>query len=103
MILGSLLLNSRKDGHSSRLVDVVAALAGLDVDRVGALARAIREAELIATHGRGTSAAKMGVADAANLLIAVNAADTARGAPDLVRRYRALRTNDKKQLEFGPT
>jgi hypothetical protein len=45
----------------------------------------------------------MGVADAANLLIAVNAADTARGAPDLVRRYRALRTNDKKQLEFGPT
>ena len=87
----------------SQLVDVVAAVEGLDGDRVAAVARAIREAGLIATHGRGTSAAHMGVADAANLLIAVNAAETARSAPEIVRRYRASRTNNKKQLEFGLT
>ena len=45
----------------------------------------------------------MGLTDAANLLIAVNAAETARSAPEVVRNYRALRTNNKKRLEFGPT
>jgi hypothetical protein len=87
----------------SQLVDAIATVEGLDRERVGAIARAVREAELIATHGRGTSAAHMGVADAANLLIAVNAAETARSAPEIVRRYRASRTSNKKQLEFGPT
>jgi len=87
----------------SQLVDVVAAVEGLDRERVGAIARVVREAGLIATHGRGTSAAQMGLADAANLLIAVNAAETARSAPEIVRRYRASRTNDRKQLEFGLT
>jgi hypothetical protein len=87
----------------SQLVDVVATVEGLKREGVGAIARAVREAGLIATHGRGTSAAQMGVADAANLLIAVNAAETARSAPEIVRRYRASRTNNKKQLEFGPT
>ena len=87
----------------SLLVDIVATVEGLDRDRVGAIARAVREAELIATHGRGTSAAHMGVADAANLLIAVNAAETARSAPEIVRRYRASRTNNKRQLQFGAT
>ena len=87
----------------SQLVDVVAAVEGLDRERVGAIARVVREAGLIATHGRGTSAAQMGLADAANLLIAVNAAETARSAPEIVRRYRASRTNNRKQLEFGLT
>jgi hypothetical protein len=87
----------------SQLVDVVATVEGLDRERVGAIARAVREAGLIATHGRGTSAARMGLADAANLLIAVNAAETALSAPEIVRRYRTLRTNNKKQLVFGPT
>ena len=83
----------------SQLVDVVAAVEGLDGDRVAAVARAVREAGLIATYGRGTSAAKMGLADAANLLIAVNAAETARGAPEIVRRYRASRTNNNKRFD----
>jgi hypothetical protein len=87
----------------SQLVDVVAAVEGLDRERVGAIARAVREAGLITTHGRGTSAAHMDPADAANLLIAVNAAETARSAPEIVRRYRASQTNNKKQLEFGAT
>ena len=87
----------------SRLIEVVAAVEGLNPERVAAIARAIREAGLIATHGRGTSAAHMGVADAANLLIAVNVSETARSAPEIVRRYRALRTNNRKQLEFGRT
>jgi hypothetical protein len=87
----------------SQLVDIVADVEGLDRERVGAIARAVREAELIAIHGRGTSAAHMGLPDAANLLIAVNAAETARSAPEIVRRYRASRTNNKRQLQFGAT
>ena len=77
----------------SQLVDVVAHVEGLNRDRVGAIARAVREAELIATYGRGTSAGHTGLTDAANLLIDVNAAETARSAPEVVRRYRASRTN----------
>ena len=85
----------------SQLVGIVATVEGLDRDRVGAIARAVREANLIDTHGRGTSAAHMGVADAANLLIAVNAAETARSAPEIVRRYRASQTNNSRRLQFG--
>jgi hypothetical protein len=87
----------------SQLVGIIATVEGLDRERVGAIARAVREAELIATHGRGTSAAHMGEAYAANLLIAVNAAETARIAPEIVRRYRASRTNNRRQLQFGAT
>ena len=37
----------------SQLVDVVAAVEGLDRERVGAIARVVREAGLIATRGTG--------------------------------------------------
>lgn len=83
------------------LVELVAAAEGISRERVEAIARAVREAGLIATHGRGPSAAQMSAADAANLLIAVNAAETARDAPDTVRRFRELRTNDRNRREFG--
>jgi len=84
----------------SQLVAVIADLEGFDVERVTAIARAIREHGLIRTSGRGTSAAQMSERDAANLLIAANTADTARGAPDAVARYRALKAR-KRTSEFG--
>jgi hypothetical protein len=85
------------------LVEVIASATGVDAQRVGAVARSIREAGLLASSGRGPSAAQMGAADAANLLIAINGADTAREAPEAVCRFRALRTNQKQQnREFGP-
>jgi len=83
------------------LVEIVAAVAGISRERVEAMARAVREAGLIATHGRGPSAAQMAETDAANLLIAVNAAETARSAPETVRRFRVLRANNKAKYEFG--
>jgi hypothetical protein len=51
--------------------------------------------------GAGPRLRIWGEADAANLLIAVNAAETARSAPEIVRRYRASRTNNRRQLQFG--
>jgi hypothetical protein len=66
-----------------------------------AFARSVREAGLITSRGRGPSAAEMNEADAANLLIAVNAAETARAAPDTVRRFRALRMSHENQRAFG--
>jgi hypothetical protein len=50
----------------------------------------MREAGLIKTSGRGTSAAAMGLADAANLLIGVNTAKSAPQAPPAVRLFRDL-------------
>ena len=86
----------------SALVEIVASSEGIEPERVAAMARAVREAGMIATHGRGTSAAQMSETDAANLLIGVNGAETAYAAPGAVRRFRALRTNFKNQREFGP-
>lgn len=84
------------------LVEIVADAEGIEAQRVAALARSVREAGLIASRGRGPSAAQMSEADAANLLIAVNAAETARAAPDTVRHFRALRTNRENPRAFGP-
>jgi hypothetical protein len=83
------------------LVEIIATVEGISSERVAAIARAVREAELIASYGRGPSAAQMSATDAANLLIAVNAAETARNAPDTVRRFRELRTDKKPQQQFG--
>jgi hypothetical protein len=81
---------------------VIAVAEGIDPERVNAIARAVREAGLIATRGRGPAAARMSEYDAANLLIAVNVADTARSAPETVERYRQLQAKTKKQTtEFG--
>jgi hypothetical protein len=74
----------------TELVDAIAAVEGLDRSTVSLIARYIREAGLITTGGRGTSAATMGLTDAANLLIAVNATATAADAPKTVTTYRKL-------------
>ena len=84
----------------SQLVDVVAAVEGLDGDRVAAVARAVREAGLIATYGRGTSAAKMGLADAANFLAdrRERGRNCARGAGNCAP---ISRVKDKQQQTVG--
>jgi hypothetical protein len=86
----------------TQLIEVVAAMEGIGRERVAAIARAVREDGLIATHGRGPSAARMTERDAANLLIAANVADIARSAPESVRRYRALMAaSGNRTGEFG--
>jgi hypothetical protein len=85
------------------LVATIANVEGIGAERVRAIARALREADLITTRGRGTSAAEMTDGDAANLLIAVNVADTARAAPETVELFRRLRASSKTwSSHFGP-
>lgn len=74
----------------SDLVAVIAKIEGLDPGSVAFYARHMREAGLIKTSGRGTSAAVMGLPDAANLLIGVNTAKSAPEAPQAIRRFRDL-------------
>ncbi|QHO73918.1 hypothetical protein ACH79_16020 [Bradyrhizobium sp. CCBAU 051011] len=85
----------------SDLVTAIATAEGIDAERVGAIARAVREDGFIRTSGRGTSAAQMSEQDAANLLIAANMADTARTASTTVTQYRALKAQRQRTREFG--
>jgi hypothetical protein len=88
----------------SELVTIVAKVEGMDPARVGLIARSVREDGLITTGGRGSSAGKMTILDATNLLIAVNTAETAREAPSAVRRYRRLEAVDyekQRRFQFG--
>jgi hypothetical protein len=80
----------------TELVDTIAAVEGLDRSAVNLIARYVREAGLITTGGRGTSAATMGLTDAANLLIGVNATATAADAPKTVTTYRKLESHGPK-------
>jgi hypothetical protein len=76
----------------SELVKIVAEVEGLDEVSVGIFARQAREAGHIKQGGRGRSAAKMDVQDAANLLIAVNACALAKEVPEAVPLYRSMQT-----------
>jgi hypothetical protein len=85
----------------SELVETVADVEGMESATVALIARYLREKRLIQKRGRGPSAAQMGVRDAANLLIAVNASGSARDAALVVPIYRDLvsqefRSNQKK-------
>src|SRR5262245_1968147 len=75
----------------SDLVEVLAAVEGLDRSSVALNARLVREAGFIKTGGRGGSAAKMSVTDAANLIIAVNASKAVADSAKTVATYGALR------------
>ncbi|SDG35453.1 hypothetical protein SAMN05216338_10018 [Bradyrhizobium sp. Rc2d] len=90
----------------AQLVAIISTEEAIDVERVNALARAIREAGLVRTFGRGRSATQMDERDVANLLIGINVADTARTAPAAVAEYRALRAKRNQRAseagsEFG--
>ena len=78
----------------SDLVAVTAKVEGLDPGSVALYARHMREAGLIKTSGRGTSAAVMGLPDAANLLIGVNTAKSAPEAPRAIRQFRDLHARE---------
>jgi hypothetical protein len=74
----------------SELAAAIARAEGLDPSTVALIARYLREAGFIQKKGRGPSAARMVVSDAANLLIAVNASTTAVEANEVVPVYREL-------------
>jgi hypothetical protein len=74
----------------SELVNTVAKVTGVDRASVTLIARYAREAGLIAMSGRGSSAATMGLTDAANLLIAVNTVKHASEVARAVPLYRQL-------------
>jgi hypothetical protein len=74
----------------SELASTIAQAEGLDLATVALIARYVREAGFIKKKGRGPSAARMVVADAANLLIAVNASTAAIEAGEVVPVYREL-------------
>jgi hypothetical protein len=78
----------------SELVDAIADVEGIDPATVTLIARYIREAGLISTGGRGPSAAAMGLTDAANLLIGVNATTTAAESARTVAAYRELEARE---------
>src|SRR6516225_3304479 len=87
----------------SQLVEAIAEVEGMDSATVALIARTVREAGLITTGGRGPSAGKMTVADAANLLIAVNTSASAHEAPDRVRKYRQLEMRSAEESKLLST
>lgn len=74
----------------SDLVREVAKVEGIEEVSVGIFARHAREAGLIRQGGRGKSAAKMNLSDAANLLMAVNGCGLAKDIAENVPKIRAL-------------
>jgi hypothetical protein len=78
----------------TELTETIAAVEGLERSTVSLVARYLREAGLIATGGRGTSAATMSLTDAANLLIGVNTVTTAVEAAKAVSAYRGLEASE---------
>lgn len=71
----------------SALVKAIADVEGIDEVQVGWVARHLREAGLISQAGRGRGAAHMTCTDAANLLIGVNAAFSAKEAVAAVQSF----------------
>jgi hypothetical protein len=89
----------------SELVNTIAAVEGIEPATVNLIARYVREAGLISTGGRGSSAAAMGLTDAANLLIGVNATTTATESARTVSACRGLeawaRSNRRPAMQYG--
>jgi hypothetical protein len=74
----------------SELVTTVAQVTGMDPAAVALSARHAREVGLIAMSGRGPAAASMGLADVANLLIAINTTKHASEVARAIPLYRQL-------------
>ncbi|MCJ2115138.1 hypothetical protein MKK65_00740 [Methylobacterium sp. J-001] len=73
------------------LISSVAQAEGLSEMTVTGIGQYLRDAGYISKHGRGKAAAQMTSADAANLLIGVNASDLAKNAVEAVKSYSELR------------
>jgi hypothetical protein len=74
-----------------QLIDQVSKTSGRDRASVEHCARAIREAGFITTTKRGVGAASMTARDAANLIIAANAAESTKEALQAVPQFRRLK------------
>ena len=85
------------------LVRVIAEAEGMDEITVTGIGQYVRDAGFITKGGRGRSAALMTAADAANLLIGVNAAGKAKDAAEAVSRYSELQlTHDMADAPWAP-
>lgn len=85
------------------LASVLARVLGVSEDFVMWQARMLREAGMLTKGGRGKSAAKMTVTDAANLLIATNTS-SGKDAPVNVPRFRMLRCiRSYSRADHSPT
>ncbi|PJI56027.1 hypothetical protein CTI14_00410 [Methylobacterium radiotolerans] len=80
------------------LVRVIASVEGMEEMTVRGICLSVRDAGHVSKGGRGLSAAKMSVRDAANLLIGVNASSIARSAGSIVQSYRDLQLTDRVHL-----
>lgn len=76
----------------SELMTCVAGVTGIPESDVRQFGRRAREAGYIAQGARGNAAPDMGPTDAANLLIAILGAEYAKDAPDVIARYRSLKS-----------
>ena len=72
------------------LIDAFAACDERDRGTIEHFARVIREAGHLPTTKRGVGAAEMGPTEAAMLMIAINASDAPRSAPEAVQAFRQL-------------
>jgi hypothetical protein len=72
------------------LVEALANLTRIPKATIFAYGRFAREQGLIAQKGHGRAAAKMGLQDAANLLIAISGTPVTREAADAVRKFRPM-------------
>jgi hypothetical protein len=79
------------------LVRAIAEIEGMDPMTVRGIGIKIREAGMISKSGRGLSAARMTVEDAAALLIGVNGTAMAKDAAEAIHAFRNLRL----QLDYG--
>lgn len=84
-----------------KLISAVAEAEGMDEGSVKLIARYAREAGHISQGTYGPGAAKMTVRDAANLIIAVNAAGSAKSSANAIDQFRDLRTYYDPNLPKG--
>lgn len=72
------------------LIDLLTKLPGAERKTLELQARTLREAGLLSPSKRGVGAAAMTIADAAVLLLAHMATDSAASAPEIVQRFSSL-------------
>lgn len=92
----------------SQMIDEAAYWTSIPKATVNLVARRLREAELIASGGRGPGGAEMGYSDAANLIMALAGADQVKDAALVAQMMRdavpiSLARQDGEELPGGPT
>jgi hypothetical protein len=83
-----------------QLIDAISSVTGASRSKVFVAHRNLREAGLIATGGRGPSAAKMTTIDAALILLALTSGSDLKACAASVERYRNLPLQDPHSSKF---